>query len=112
VAFGGRNGTANKNTYLHGLDGLVMGSGAGYYIPYSIRIVGMSFTMGSAETGQFEARRNGVLVSSISMTAASQGSDQTLNGSFAANGVLALYWNSNSGATDPLVRVSYKRVAT
>lgn len=106
---GGYDGAMAGAGYLHRHGG-AMAAGIGVYLPYAVVIVGVSFTVAAGVAGNFEIRRAGVSIATISHATAT-GSDMTLNAAFAASATLSIY-NSAGAITDPQVRVWWRRTAT
>lgn len=108
---GGYNGAMGGAGYLTRFGGVAFSATIGIYVPYDATVVGLSYSMAAALTGNFEVRRNGSAIASVSHAGAATGADMTLDADFASGGILSLY-NTAGAVTNPQLRVWWRRHAT
>ena len=94
--------------YLRRFAGAPMAATVGIYIPYAVTIVGISYSMAAAVAGNFEIRRAGTAVATISHAASANNADMTLDANFAAGGVLSIY-NSAGTVNNVQIRLWWRR---
>jgi hypothetical protein len=107
----GASGTQVANSYLRRFGNLQEGSQQGMVIPFISSIIGLSWTMETGVVGDFEVRRNGNVISTIATGGSATGGVTNLDDNFAPNGVLTVFWNSDTDCADPQVTVFYRRRA-
>jgi hypothetical protein len=106
---GGRNGTQPASAYLRRYNGMPMSDTLGIVMPYDVTVIGLSWAMATGVLGDFQIRRDGVIISSVSTNSNSKGATIELNDDFGTAGVLGIYWEGIAACTNPQVTVFYRR---
>jgi len=103
----GYNGTMGAAGYLNGVDGVTGSKDSGFYIPFSIVIVGLSANWDSPSTGSITVRRNSAVVSTVSFSNVEYVYSYDLDDVFSNRGIMSFH--SSVALKDVQVRCLWRR---
>jgi hypothetical protein len=99
----GRNGACASGQYYRGPDGRILSNTLGFIAPHNGTIVGLGFTRSNVLAATFDVVEGGVVKASVATGALAALADNTLNGDFSANGILAVLNNAGGNNTQDVV---------
>jgi hypothetical protein len=113
LTFGGAGDTADGSA-LETTGGVVSSDTLGYFLPFSARLIGASFTRSNAVEGDIEINGDGALLGKLTIGTASEGFDMAIGVAIDSETILSAVWNASTTGvlSDAVVVLFLKQQAT